>query len=307
MHASAEEGKAHVVSVVGTAGVGKSRLSWEFEKYTDGLAKDFFWHQSRCLSYGDGVAYWALAEMVRARCGIVEEEESASALEKLRAATAEHIPDPEERRWVEPRLAHLLGLEEGAAGDEENLFPAWRIFFERLADRHRRSSCSRTCSGRTTGCSTSSSTCSNGRATFPLFILVLARPELMDKRPAWGAGKRSFTSLYLEPLSPQAMNDLLAGLVPGLPKDLQTSILGRAEGIPLYAVETVRMLLDRGLLSRNGNVYLPTGADRDARGARDSPRAHRGPARQPHTRGAPARGGRAPCSARPSPGKGWRR
>jgi len=130
-HASAEEKKAHLVSVVGIAGIGKSRLSWEFEKYVDGLIEDVWWHRGRCLAYGDGVAYWALAEMVRMRCGIVEEEEPSSAREKLRAALAEHIADPQERRWVEPRLAHLLALEEGAAGDQENLFSAWRIFFER--------------------------------------------------------------------------------------------------------------------------------------------------------------------------------
>jgi class 3 adenylate cyclase/predicted ATPase len=260
LHASAEEGKAHVVSVVGTAGVGKTRLSWEFEKYADGLATDFFWHQSRCLSYGDGVAYWALAEMVRARCGMVEEEESKSALEKLRAATAEHIPDPEERRWVEPRLAHLLGLEEGATGDEENLFPAWRIFFERLAGQSPTILVFEDMQWADDGLLDFLEYLVEWSRNLPVFVLVLARPELMDKRPAWGAGKRSFTSLYLEALPPQAMNNLLTGLAPGLPKDLQTSILGHAEGIPLYAVETVRMLLDRGLLSRNGNVYLPTGA-----------------------------------------------
>ena len=93
----------------------------------------------------------------------------------------------------------------------------------------------------------------------PLFVLVLARPELADKRPAWGGGKRSFASIYLEPLSPQAMDDLLTGLVPGLPEDVRTGILARAEGVPLYAVETVRMLLDRELVVREGNAYRPTG------------------------------------------------
>jgi predicted ATPase len=73
--------------------------------------------------------------MVRMRCGIVEDEPQASALEKVRATIDEHIPDPDERRYVEPRLSHLLGLEEGVAGDQENLFAAWRILFERLSDR----------------------------------------------------------------------------------------------------------------------------------------------------------------------------
>src|SRR5207244_4059096 len=135
-HASAEERRAHLVSVTGIAGIGKSRVSWEFEKYVDGLADDVYWHRGRCLSYGEGVAYWALAEMVRMRCGIAEDEEAASAVAKLRATIQQFVPDPKERRWVEPRLAHLLGLEEGAPGDQENLFSAWRILFERLADRN---------------------------------------------------------------------------------------------------------------------------------------------------------------------------
>jgi AAA ATPase domain/Adenylate and Guanylate cyclase catalytic domain len=69
-HASSDERKAHLVSVVGIAGIGKSRLAWEFFKYLDGLADTVWWHRGRCLAYGDGVAYWALAEMVRMRAGI---------------------------------------------------------------------------------------------------------------------------------------------------------------------------------------------------------------------------------------------
>jgi class 3 adenylate cyclase/predicted ATPase len=259
-HACAEDGRAQLVSVAGTAGVGKSRLAWEFEKYIDGLATDFFWHRGRCLSYGEGVAYWALAEMVRARCGIVEDEESSSALEKLRAATAAHVPDPQERRWVEPRLAHLLGLEERPAGDEENLFPAWRIFFERLAEESPTILLFEDMQWADDALLDFLEYLVEWSRNLPIFVLVVARPELGDKRPSWGAGKRSFASLYLEPLPPQGMGELLTGLVPGLPDDLQTSILGRAEGVPLYAVETVRMLLDRGLLAREGNVYRPTGS-----------------------------------------------
>ena len=87
------------------------------------------------LSYGEGVAYWALAEMVRMRCGILEDEDVASAGEKLTKTLEEHLPDDEERRWVRPRIAHLLSLEDGIPGDEENLFSAWRILFERVAEQ----------------------------------------------------------------------------------------------------------------------------------------------------------------------------
>ena len=258
-HASAEERKAQLVSVTGIAGIGKSRLSWEFEKYIDGLANDVLWHRGRCLSYGEGVAYWALAEMVRMRCGIVEDEEPHSALEKLKAAIEQHIPDPDERRWVEPRLAHLLGLEEGAAGDQENLFSAWRILFERLAAQAPTILVFEDMQWADTGLLDFLEYLLEWSRSHPLFVIALARPELADKRPTWGVGKRSFASLYLEPLSAEAMTDLLTGLVPGLPDELRESILARAEGIPLYAVETVRMLLDRGLLAQEGNVYQPTG------------------------------------------------
>jgi class 3 adenylate cyclase/predicted ATPase len=259
-HASAEEKKAHLLSVVGVAGVGKSRLSWEFEKYVDGLVEDVWWHRGRCLAYGDGVAYWAVAEMVRMRCGIAEDDEPASAREKLRATLSEHLPDPDERHWVEPRLAHLLALQEAPQADEENLFSAWRILFERLAEQSPTVLVFEDMQWADTGLLDFLEYLLDWSRGLPLFVLVLGRPEFAEERPAWGAGRRGFTSLYLEPLSAQAMGELMSGLVPGLPDELRSSILARAEGIPLYAVETVRMLLDRGLLERDDEVYRPIGS-----------------------------------------------
>jgi len=259
-HTSAEGKKAHLVSVAGVAGIGKSRLSWEFEKYVDGLIDDVWWHRGRCLAYGEGVAYWALAEMVRMRCRIVDEEEPASAREKLRTALTEYITDPKERDWVEPRLAHLLALEGAGTGDQENLFSAWRIFFERLAEASPTVLVFEDMQWADAGLLDFIEYLLDWSRDLPLFVLVLARPEFLDRRPSWGAAGRSFTSLYLEPLSPQAMSDLLTGLVPGLPDELRESILARAEGIPLYAVETVRMLLGQDLLARHGDVYRPIGA-----------------------------------------------
>ena len=111
--ASAEAGRAHLLLVTGVAGVGKSRLAWELEKYVDGLTLTVLWHRGRCPAYGEGVAYRALAEMVRGRAGIVEGEDATQARAKLSASLAEHVPDARDRQWVEPRLAHLLGLAEG--------------------------------------------------------------------------------------------------------------------------------------------------------------------------------------------------
>jgi class 3 adenylate cyclase len=133
-HDCAQHRRAQLVSVTGIAGIGKSRLVWEFYKYFDGIVEQVWWHRGRCLAYGEGVAYWALADMLRMRCRIAEDEQPASARQKLAATLAEHLLDPEERAFVEPRLAHLLGLEEAATGDRQDLFAAWRLFFERLAD-----------------------------------------------------------------------------------------------------------------------------------------------------------------------------
>jgi class 3 adenylate cyclase/predicted ATPase len=259
-HGAADEQRPQLALVTGVAGIGKSRLAWEFEKYVDGLAAESFWHRGRCLSYGEGVAYWALAEMVRMRCGIVEDEEPGSARAKLRLALEEYLLDADERGWVEPRLAHLLGLEEGATGDQENLFSAWRILFERLAEQSPTILVFEDLQWADAGLLDFLEYLIEWSRGHPLFVLGLARPEFADKRPSWGAGKRSFSSLYLEPLSRPAMEGLLDGLAPGLPDDLRDRILDRAEGVPLYAVETVRMLLDRGLLARDGDVYRATGS-----------------------------------------------
>ena len=258
-HASAEEEKAQLVSVIGIAGIGKSRLSWEFEKYADGLAGELWWHRGRCLSYGEGVAYWALAEIVRMRCDIADDEDAESAARKLSATIAEHIPDAKEQRWVEPRLAHLLGLDEGAAGDQENLFSAWRILFERLSEENPVVLVFEDMQWADAGLVEFIEYLLEWSRNHPIFVLALARPEVIDRWPSWGAGKRNFASIYLEPLSAEAMGELLSGLVPGLSEEIRTRIFERAEGVPLYAVETVRMLLDRGLLAREGNVYRPTG------------------------------------------------
>jgi predicted ATPase/class 3 adenylate cyclase len=258
-HASAHDGRAHLVSVTGIGGIGKSRLAWEFYKYFDGIVDTVWWHRGRCLAYGEGVAYWALADMVRMRCLIGEDEAPVAAREKLKTTVHEHILDAADRSFVEPRLAHLLGLEDGVAGERQELFAAWRLFFERLAASNPTVLAFEDMHWADTSLLDFVEYLLEWSRDFPLYVITLARPELHERRPGWGAGQRNFTSLYLEPLSEQAMEELLEGLVPGLPQQLRDQILARAEGVPLYAVETVRMLLDRGLLAEDGPVYRPTG------------------------------------------------
>ena len=110
-HASADERKAHLVSVTGISGIGKSRLAWEFYKYFDGIAETVYWHRGRCLSYGEGVTYWALADMVRMRCRIAEDERPDTATKKLRTTLDEHILDAGDYGRTVAELVHAVARE----------------------------------------------------------------------------------------------------------------------------------------------------------------------------------------------------
>ena len=260
LHGTGEEKTARLMSIVGVAGVGKSRLAWEFFKYVDGVTETIWWHRGRCLAYGEGVAYWALNEMVRMRAGIIENEPPDAARAKLRATVEEFVPDAEERRWVEPRLAHLVGLEEGVASDPRDLYAAWRFFFERLATQHLTVLVFEDLQWADSGLLDFIEYLLEWSRSSPILVITLARPEMNERRAGWGTGKRGLSSLYLDPLSPESMQQLLEGIVPGLPEDLSTRIRDRAAGIPLYAVETVRMLLDRGLVVEEGGRFRTLGS-----------------------------------------------
>ena len=260
LHATGEERTARLLSIVGLAGVGKSRLGWEFFKYVDGVTEPIWWHRGRCLAYGDGVAYWALSEMVRMRAGILDNEPPESAREKLRRTVEEFVEPGEERRWVEPRLAHLVGLEERVATDPRDLYAAWRFFFERLAAENLTVLVFEDLQWADSGLLDFIEYLLEWSRNSPILVITLARPEMADRRSGWGTGKRGSTSLSLDPLPPEAMSQLLAGMAPGLPDDLSARILERAAGVPLYAVETVRMLMDRGLLVARGGTFHVEGS-----------------------------------------------
>jgi class 3 adenylate cyclase/predicted ATPase len=259
-HATVDHRTPQLVTVSGVAGVGKSRLSWEFEKYVDGLIEGIWWHRGRCLSYGDGVTYWALADMMRMRVGSVEGEAPDTVAAKLAATLAEFVPDAEERRWIEPRLGQLLGLDDRApTTGQDDQFAAWRLFVERMADAGPVVLVFEDLQWADTSLLDFVDYLLEWSRSHPIFVLALTRPELVERRPTWGSGRRNFSSLYLEPLGAESMHRLLDGLVPGLPPAVSATILDRAEGIPLYAVETVRMLLDQGQLEQVGDGYRPTG------------------------------------------------
>ena len=257
-HSTSRDGRARLVSVIGPAGIGKTRLAWELLKYIDGLVEAVWYHDGRSPAYGEGISFWALGEMVRERCRLLETDDAATTRAKVAETLVTHVPDPDERRWIEPALLALLGVETAASGSEQ-LFAAWRTFFERLAatapvvmvfeDFHFADA----------GLIDFVDHVLEWSRNVPIYVVTLSRPELLEKRPDWGAGKRNFTSLYLEPLAPAAMRELLAGLVPGLPPAAVKAIVERADGMPLYAVETVRMLLAEGKLGVVDGRYVPAG------------------------------------------------
>ena len=252
-HATQREQKARLVSIVGQGGMGKSRLAWEFEKYIDGFVETVWWHDGRSPAYGEGISYWALAEMVRGRAGIAETDDPQMALDKLRAAVAQWITNDEERRWVEPRLAALLALEQMPVGSRDELFAAWRTFFDRIAAGGPVVLVFEDIQWADEGMLDFVTELLDRSRNLPIFVITLTRPELFDRRPSWGSNLRSLTTMSLEPLERAQMVELVTGTVPGIPDQATAVVVDRADGIPLYAVETLRMLLDRGDLQRSGD------------------------------------------------------
>jgi class 3 adenylate cyclase/tetratricopeptide (TPR) repeat protein len=255
LHTTGREGKARLLSIVGIGGIGKSRLAWEFEKYIDGLSEDVYWHQGRCPAYGDGVTFWALGEMVRMRAGIAETDPPGESRRKLGEAVERFVTDPDERRWILPRLGHLLGLEDRPLGEREELFSAWRTFFERICEQGTSVMVFEDLQWADPGLLDFIESMLEWSRNRAILMITLARPELVERRAQWGAGQRAFTSVHLESLPDEAVAWMVRGLVRGLPEDGVDRIVARSEGVPLYTVETVRMLADRGVLEPRGDAY----------------------------------------------------
>ena len=254
-HATTETRRPRLVVLDGVAGVGKSRMAWELEKYAGGLTADTWWHRGRCLSYGDGVAFWALREALRTRFGLLESDKGEVVLEHLDAGLEKYVVDPDERAWLRPRLAVLFGTTAGSSFERADLFAAWTAFLEHVGGL----------GGTVVWVVDDAQYADDGILDFldhllatarvPVFVLALARPDLLARRPELG-GRRS-TVVRLEPLDDPAMGKLVDGLVAGLPPAARVALVDRAEGIPLFAVETVRALIDRDLVIARDGQYVP--------------------------------------------------
>jgi class 3 adenylate cyclase/tetratricopeptide (TPR) repeat protein len=235
--------RAHLVTVYGEPGVGKSRLVREFVAALEGATV----LGGRCLPYGEGITYWPLAEMVKSSAGISDDDPVREAVEKLRASCEDEA------------VADLLGLASGVldAVEEERSAQeiAWavRAWADQLADVQPLVLVFEDIHWAEEPLLELVEHLATWVRESPLLLICLARPDLLDIRPGWGGGRMRATSIELDPLRAAESEELLDALLPrdGLPLEARRDVLAKTEGNPLFVEETIRMLLE------SGGDYLP--------------------------------------------------
>jgi class 3 adenylate cyclase/tetratricopeptide (TPR) repeat protein len=240
-----------LVTLVGVPGIGKSRLVYEL--FQSIVAEPDFttWRQGRSLPYGEGVSFWALAEIVKAEAGILESDSDADVEGKLRAAVAEVAADEDEADWLAARLGNLVGVQSTdsvAGASQAESFSAWRRFVEALADRRPLVLVFEDLHWADDGLLDFIDQLVDWARSAPILVLCTARPELLERRPGWGGGKANASTLSLPPLEDEDTARLLSALLERavLPAETQSVLLARAEGNPLYAEQYARMFVERG-------------------------------------------------------------
>ena len=236
-----------LVTVAGVPGIGKSRMVGELFQSIERGGQLTYWRQGRCLPYGQGVSYWALAEMVKAQAAILETDSDDEVEAKLTRTVEQLIDDDAE--WVLSHLRPLVGqASDGASGSQEEAFTAWRRFFEALAEQNPLVLVFEDIQWADDGLLDFIEHLVDWARDVPMLILCTARLELLERRPAWGGGKLNAAIIALAPLSDEETAKLIAGLSERalLEADTQSALLERAGGNPLYAEQFVRMLAERG-------------------------------------------------------------
>jgi class 3 adenylate cyclase/tetratricopeptide (TPR) repeat protein len=247
-----QEQSPQLVTLVGVPGIGKSRLVAELFSTLDATPELMYWRQGRCLPYGEGVTYWALSEMVKAHAGILETDGEQEAHEKLRGVVREIVDDSSEAEWVEGHLRLLIGLGEetpSGADRQAESFAAWRSFFEALAERNPLILIFDDLHWADDSLLDFVDHLVDWATGVPLLIVCTARPELLARRSGWGGGKPNAVTISLTPLSADETAQLVHALLERavLPAEVQTTLIERAGGNPLYAEEFARMVeLDTG-------------------------------------------------------------
>src|SRR5215210_2209198 len=255
-----QQNAPQLVTLVGVPGIGKSRLVHELFASVDAQPDLIYWRQGRCLPYGEGVAFWALGEIVKAHAGILEGESDERAVEKLRAVVEEAVPEHADADWVLRELKPLVGLSEGETGDSRTeSFAAWRRFFEGLADLGPLVLVVDDLHWADEGLLDFLDHLIDWAADVPILVVATARPELLTRRPGWGGGKPNATTISLSPLTEAETATLVHGLLQRavLPADVQAGLLERAGGNPLYAEEFARIALERNALGGAEALPLP--------------------------------------------------
>jgi class 3 adenylate cyclase len=243
---SASQRSCQLVTLVGEPGVGKSRLCAELFAHVEGRLGLTRWRQGRCLPYGEGIALWALGEIVKAECGIQETDSPAEAASKLESALPRDDPD---RPWLRLRLLALLGQESEPTSQEES-FTAWRRVLEAWAEERETVLVFEDLQWADDGLLSFLEHLADWVEGVSLLLLCTARPELYEKRPSFGQSARNAQRINLSPLSDEETARLVSALLERalLPAETQQALLERAGGNPLYAEEFVRLLQDRGEL-----------------------------------------------------------
>ena len=247
------EGSVQLVTLVGEPGVGKSRLVAEFGRTLDERPELITWRQGRCLPYGEGIAFWALGEIVKAQAGILESDSVEVAKDKL--GTVLEVPE-DERAWMVQRLAPLLGADSLTSVEREETFTAWRRFLEAIASKDPAVFVIEDLHWADAPMIEFLEHVAEWSEQAAMLIVCTARPEFFERYPGWAGGRRNALTIGLSPLSDADTARLVQALLEQvvLPAELQTAILDRAGGNPLYAEEFVRMLTDRGLLETRGRT-----------------------------------------------------
>jgi class 3 adenylate cyclase/tetratricopeptide (TPR) repeat protein len=249
------EQSAQLVTLVGVPGIGKSRLIAELFQITEADPDLINWRQGRSLPYGERVSFWALGEIVKAHAGILESDDSATAEEKLGEMVADLADDEREREWLARLTRPLVGLEGAERTEREEAFAAWRRLLEAAAEQRPLILVFEDLHWADDGLLDFVDHLADWATTVPLLIVGTARPELLDRRPGWGGGKRNAFTLSIGALSDEETAVLLQRLLDRavLDADAQRAVLQRAEGNPLYAEEYARMLAEH----EGGDLPLP--------------------------------------------------
>ncbi|MET0614392.1 MAG: adenylate/guanylate cyclase domain-containing protein [Thermoleophilaceae bacterium] len=250
------EGSSHLVTVVGEAGVGKSRVLREFERRLTAHPSAPTVRTGRCLPYGSGIVFWALGEVLRAECGIVESDSSEEAWRKLRAYVAELMGRQSSHSDREAALiGRLLGIdvpgelvpdEDDPERMREAFLAALRRGIEAIATRRPFVIAFEDIHWADDGMLDAIEHLAQW-VRAPLMLVCLARDELLDRRPSWGGGRRSATQLMLSPLSDEHSRALVRALLPeGL--EVVPAVAERSGGNPLFAEEMARRIAEEGTI-----------------------------------------------------------